>query len=178
VVSPNNVTIRPASLNDLDGIVGLWLAMMREHESFDPRVRLAAKAEDAYRQYVRFYIAQGEAAVFVADHRGEVVGYGLAYPANNLPMFRPKQYGYLSDLVISQSWRRRGVGHALVEATRQWFHRHGIAHIQLQVYCRNSLGRAFWRKEGFDDFVHGLWLAVSPMSQAGSPAGAPTNPQT
>jgi len=151
---------------------------MRDHESFDPRVRLAPKAEDAYRQYARFYIAQDDAAVFVAEHRGEVVGYCLAYPANNLPMFRPKQYGYLSDLVITQPWRRRGVGHALVEATRHWFHRHGIPHIQLQVYCRNSMGRAFWHKEGFDDFVHGLWLAVSSPGQMAFPPGGPANPAT
>jgi len=150
--------IRPAAAADLDAIVALWMAMMREHESFDPRVRLADTADNAYRQYARHYITRGDAAVFVAEHGHEVIGFSLAYRTRNLPMFRPVQYGYLSDLVVQGTWQGRGVGTALLEKTKQWFRQRGIARIQLQVYSRNTSALAFWRKRGFSDFVHGLWL--------------------
>jgi ribosomal protein S18 acetylase RimI-like enzyme len=157
---PDHVTIRPATPLDLEAIVTLWMAMMREHESFDSRVRLADKADNAYRQYLRYYIAEIEAAVFVAENGAEVIGYCLAYPARNLPMFLPSQYGYLSDLTVSQPWRGRGIGGALLEAVRRWFRERGIGHIQLQVYDRNASGLAFWRKEGFSELVHGLWQSA------------------
>lgn len=157
---PDNVAIRSAGLADLDAIVALWMAMMREHESFDPRVQLADTADDAYRQYARHYIARGGAAVFVAEHQREVVGFSLAYRARNLPMFRPVYFGYLSDLVVREPWRGRGLGTALLEATKRWFRQRGIAHIQLQVYSRNTSGLAFWHKTGLSDFVHGLWLEI------------------
>jgi len=156
---PDNVVIRPATLRDLDAIVALWMAMMREHEGFDRRVRLADHAEEAYRQYARHHIAAG-AAVFVAAHQGDVVGFCLAYTARNLPMFVPPQYGYLSDLTVSPSWRGRGIGRSLVETTKRWFAAHGIPHVQLQVYDRNAPGRSFWHKEGFSDFIHGLWCGL------------------
>jgi len=153
---PENVKIRNATLRDLDAIVALWLAMMREHERFDPRIRLADKADNAYRQYVHYYIAREESVVLVAEHQREVIGFCLACPARNLPMFQPTQYGYLSDLTVGEPWRGRGIGSALLEAAKERFRTQGIVHIQLQVYSRNAAGLAFWRKAGFQEFVQGM----------------------
>ena len=160
MILPENVAIRPATLADLDAIVTLWMAMMRDHEAFDPRIRLADKADNAYRQYARYYIARGDAAVFVAECQHEVVGFSLAYCTRNLPMFRPVKYGYLSDLVVCAPWRGRGIGSTLFEATKRWFRKQGVAHVQLQVYSRNASALAFWGKLGFSDFVQGMWLEI------------------
>jgi len=160
ITLPENVRIRPATLQDLDAIVALWMAMMREHEAFDSRIRLALNADNAYRQYVHHYITRDDAAVFVAERGNEVIAFCLAYAARNLPMFHPAQFGYLSDLTVSEPWRGRGVGSALLEATKAWFLRNGIAYIQLQVYSGNAPGIAFWRKAGFEWFVNGMRLTV------------------
>ncbi|MCX8038604.1 MAG: GNAT family N-acetyltransferase [Candidatus Sumerlaeia bacterium] len=168
---PDNVSIRPAVPDDLDAIVALWTAMMREHEEFDPRIRLAPNADIAYRNYAYHHIREG-AAVFVAEyldkqeggrqatHRRQVVGFALAYVARNLPMYQPERYGYLSDLVVAAPWRRCGIGTALLDCVRQRLRREEVAQVQLQVYSKNVAGLGFWRQQGFDDFVHGLWAAL------------------
>lgn len=155
---PRNVTIRPAVLSDLDEIVALWMEMMQEHEQFDSRVRLAGNADEAYENYARYYVLRADADVLVAENKQEVIGFCLAYCARNLPMFRPGQYGFLSDVAVASAWRGKGVGTALVEETKQRFRRHGVRHIQLQVYHHNTAAREFWRKAGFNEFVHGLWF--------------------
>jgi ribosomal protein S18 acetylase RimI-like enzyme len=164
------VRIEAATLADLDAIVRLWMEMMREHESFDSRVRLADKADDAYRQYAHYYIERGDAGIFVARlklggtllSREEIGGFCLSYRARNLPMFRPANYGFISDLTVLRRYRHRGIGRALLEAVRTWFRRQGVTHIQLQVYDRNAPGIAFWKSQGFDEFVHGMWLNINP----------------
>ncbi len=168
---PDNVSIRPATFDDLDAIVALWLDMMREHEAFDPRIRLAPGADIAYRNYAYHHLREG-AAVFVAEipdeprrgkpeRRGrQIVGYVLAYVARNLPMYQPKRYGYLSDLVVAAPWRRCGIGTALLESVRCWLRQEEVAHVQLQVYSENGAGLSFWRQQGFRDFVHGLWAPL------------------
>ena len=157
---PDGVAIRPAALSDLDAIVSLWLGMMREHEAFDSRVRLGPSAGEAYENYARHYVTRSDAPVFVAEHDGEVIAFGLAYRARNLPMFLPDHYGFLSDLVVTPSWRGRGIGTALVgEITRQ-LRAQDVTHVQLQVYHNNARARAFWHRVGFTEFVHGLWLDI------------------
>jgi GNAT superfamily N-acetyltransferase len=159
---PRDVDIRPATLRDLDTIVNLWMAMMHEHASFDPRVRLSESAEKGYRQYARHYIARSDATVFIAEHDREVVGFCLAYRAQNLPMFCPEQYGYLSDLVVRNDWRGRGIGSALFQKTRGWFRDRQITHVQLQVYSLNADGMTFWKKMGLTDFVCSMRLEMEP----------------
>jgi len=158
--SPENVEIRKATFADTEAIVALWLEMMREHEEFDPRVRLSETAEEAYLHYARYYIGRSDSAVFVAETDGEVIAFVLAYRARNLPMFHPAEYGFISDLAVTRPWRRRGIGRALLETLKRWFLERGIEHVQLQVYDRNEAGRNFWREVGFEDFVHGLWLSL------------------
>jgi len=157
---PDDLSIEPAHFSDLDAIVRLWMEMMREHEKFDPRVRLSDTADEAYRQYARYYIDRPDARLLVARNGREVVGFCLAYRARNLPMFRPGAYGFISDMAVTRPWRNRGVGTSLLDAVMQWFRRHGVNHVQLQVYSRNARGVAFWRRCGFEDFVHGMWLNV------------------
>lgn len=156
------IVIRRADTDDLDAIVSLWMDMMHEHEEFDERVRLSVAADEAYRNYACRHIENPEAPVFVADHSGRIIGFCLAYVARSLPMFRPSSYGFISDLMVMESWRRQGVGRSLLGAVQQWLREQGVRSIQLQVYSRNTAAVAFWSRLGFQDFVHGLWMQTPP----------------
>jgi GNAT superfamily N-acetyltransferase len=160
MTTPDPVTIRPATADDLEAVVDLWLEMMAEHEAFDPRVRLSISARSAYRNYALYHIEREDAPVFVVEKRGEIIAYCLAYCARSLPMFRPSSYGFISDLVVGRAWRRQGLGTALLERVRAWFAGRGIRSLQLQVYSRNAPGLQFWQRVGFSPFVHGMWMGL------------------
>ena len=154
----NEVSIRLAKPADARAIAGLWLAMMREHEDYEPHVTLSPGAEEAYHQYASHHIIQTDSIVYVAEQNREIVGYCLAFKTRNLPMFLPEFYGYLSDIALHPNLRGKGIGDTILQRVQDWFREQGCKNIQLQVYYRNEGGKNFWQKANFENFVNGLWF--------------------
>lgn len=152
------ITIRRATIEDMDPVVGLWGEMMAEHERGDPRIRLAEGALPAYRAYLGYHLMNSESCVRVAEVSGIVVGFCMLTISRNLPMFLPARYGYLSDLVVSRSWRREGIGRRLVAETLEWMRLRKIDSVQLQHYSFNKTGETFWKAMGFKDYYTRMWL--------------------
>jgi len=43
-----------------------------------------------------------------------------------------------------------------------WFKKRGLDRIELRVAARNPIGYAFWKKSGFKDYLHVLYLERKP----------------
>ncbi len=152
--------IRDARTEDLAVILHLWAGMMADHETADPRVRLAPGARQAYESYLTHHLDHEDSCVRVAAAGSpeRVIGFYLLTINRNLPMFLPPRYGYLSDMVVEEAWRRRGVGRALVADAREWLRARQIRCVQLQVYARNPRAQVFWNSMGFVAYYQRMWL--------------------
>ena len=156
------IQLRPAAPEDMTAILALWGEMMSEHERQDPRIRLTGGALPAYRAYLGYHLTTEESLVQVAEIPGQgVIGFCMLTVNRNLPMFLPANYGYLSDLVVGRPWRRLGIGRALVREGIHWLRQRGLDSIQLQYYCFNQDGAAFWRAMGFESYYTRMWLDMN-----------------
>lgn len=155
--------VRSATFDDLDAILRLWQAMMREHEAGDSRIQLAGGAVAAYQSYVGYHLANSDSLVLAAESTADdrrVIGFTLGTVTRNLPMFLPPRYGYLSDIAVDAAWRRHGVGRALVERLTRWLNGRDAQAIQLQYYQFNAAGAAFWEAMGFKPYYTRMWKAI------------------
>ena len=98
--------------------------------------------------------------VLLAESGGVPAGFCLMAITNNLKMFLPERYGYLSDLYVHPRARRQGIGRRLVESELAWLAEHGVASVQLQFYQFNKTGEAFWRAMGFEPYYTRMWRDV------------------
>ena len=150
--------IHAAREEDVPALVELWLDMMRDHEAFEPKIRLSPSAGYAYQSYLALHLRSPKSIVVLARQGRRTVGFCCAYVCQNLPMFLPAEFGYVSDLFILPGFRRQGVGSALMDRVTGFFSQAGVACAQLQVYRRNQGGRAFWERRGFEPFFDRMWL--------------------
>lgn len=151
--------LREAVEEDVPRLVRLWGDMMREHEGFESRLRLSENALPAYEVYLLMHLRSSRSRVLVAEREeGRVCGFGCVYVAQNLPMFEPRELGYISDLYVEPACRREGIGRALLEAIRQWFAEQRVPEVHLQVYVQNENGVGFWRSQGFEPFFQRMVL--------------------
>jgi RimJ/RimL family protein N-acetyltransferase len=98
------------------------------------------------RRYLRAIRRFPHAAVFVAEAEdGSVVGR-LSIARDQHPASR-----HVADvgLMVSQSYRRRGVGRALLGASVEWAREQGVRKLELHVFPYNAAAIALYEQFGF-----------------------------
>ena len=112
--------VRPARLDDRDLV---WPLTQQFATSFDPE-RLAF--DSAYASLL------GRSDTFVAVVElptAGIAGYALA--SIHLTLFANGPVGWVEELMVSQDWRRGGMGASLMRAVEHWAAEQGAAYLAL-----------------------------------------------
>ncbi len=144
------MTIRRMRPEDVDAVARLWEALVAYHRQLD--TSLPPAAPQGARRYARRLLDRIDdpmSRVLVADVDGTVVGYVLGVIVDLTPeMFMQDASGFLADIYVDESYRRSGVGRALVTELVDWFRQKGVHYFEWHVAARNEDSIAFWRSLG------------------------------
>lgn len=156
--------IRDARGPDRDEIGRLWRELMTFHHALDPRFTIAPDAQQRYVRHVQEMIRTRDGRVLVATDTatGELVGYLIGELQQRPPIALPGLYGFISDMYVSEAWRREGVGKALFSEMRRWFLDRKATAIELYVAQANPNALAFWQAMGLEPFLTLFHLDLSP----------------
>ena len=136
--------VRPARPSDAEGLAKLGQAVGSEPGGWLVSTNGWREASDE-RRYLRAIRRYPNAAVFVAEDDGVVVGR-LSVARDQHPASR-----HVADLglMVAASHRRRGVGTALLEAAVDWARRAGVRKLELHVFPWNKGAIALYDRFGF-----------------------------
>ena len=150
--------VRPAGTGDLEACVTLnhsyttdrvWQMETREiNGALTVTFRVARLPREVRINYLR----QGEDLLagwqrrdgfLVAEQDGRAICGYVALTAQ-------AEHGiaWVGDLVVDKSWRRRGVGTALLQAAAQWGHNHGLVRLVIEVQTKNYPAIRFCQSRG------------------------------
>jgi RimJ/RimL family protein N-acetyltransferase len=138
--------VRPAEPGDAQGLKDLGDEVSAEPEGWlatDDGWRSAADE----RRYLRAIRRYPHAAVFVAEAEdGSVVGR-LSLARDQHPASR-----HVADvgLMVARSYRRRGVGRALLAAAVEWAREHDVRKLELHVFPYNEAAIGLYERFGFE----------------------------
>jgi GNAT superfamily N-acetyltransferase len=144
-------TSRRATHQDSEALGRLGALLMEVHYGFDRR-RFLAPGEDAasrYGQFVVSHLHDPSSAVFVAELDGALVGYCYAGIEPLSWKELRDEAGFIHDLAIEPTVRRRGVGKALVEAAIEWFRGQDQARVMLWTSPAIDAARDLFERSGF-----------------------------
>jgi RimJ/RimL family protein N-acetyltransferase len=137
--------VRPAELRDAERLVALASSIAGEAEGWllaDSRWRSPGDE----RRYIRALRRHPDAALFVAEAEGELVGR-LSLMRDPHPASR-----HVADLglMVAASHRRRGIGTALMAAAEAWARGAEVAKLELHVFPHNEPALALYEKLGYE----------------------------
>ena len=141
-----SVVVRHAEPRDAPALVGLAQAVGGEEEGWlitSGEWRSAGEE----RRYLRAVRRHADAAVFVAEHDGGIVGR-LSVARDPHPASE-----HVADLglMVARGHRRRGVGRALIGAAEEWARAVGVSKLELHVFPYNDPAIAFYRQLGYTE---------------------------
>ncbi len=130
VPAPDRWRVRGMRLADYDAVLALWRACEG-----------IGLSEADRRPGIAAYLRRNRNMSFVAVAAGRIVGAVLCG--------HDGRRGYLHHLAVARTWRRRGIGRALVDAALARLGKAGIVKCNLFLYDHNAVGREFWRRHGW-----------------------------
>jgi L-amino acid N-acyltransferase YncA len=169
------VSVRPASVNDLDAIRRIY------NEGVEDRVATLERDAKSAEQIESWWREHGERyAVFVAIGAGEILGWA------SLNAFSARcAHSKIADLsvYVGRSSRGNGVGRTLLTQLLESAERSGFHKVVLHALDRNEAGKALYRRCGFVEvgvfkehgLIDGEYVDVVAMEQLFSARASETN---
>ena len=144
------IDVRPFETDDADAVAVAIVDSSIHHTALEPdryRVLDPAAVAAAYRAGLQHPGGQpaDEAATFVAEVDGRVVGVLDIHVARPAGAHQPRTYGYIPEVAVAADARRRGVGAALMSAAEEWARRRGCGYTVLDYNAHNVDAGRFYR---------------------------------
>ena len=138
---PLPVTVRTATLDDVEDLIPLYAAFMR-HDGVQP------PAADELRRRLTRLLGSATDEVLVAHDDGDRA-LGYLQQRYYYSVWRPDWDAYIEDLFVIEEARGRRVGEALLQAALQRAQAHGVARMCLDTSERNLRARRLYERLGF-----------------------------
>ena len=164
VPRPDGVEIRPLAREDFTDA----LALIRELYG------LPATDPEPHRRPFESLVSDVDATPFLAVADGRPAGLIVFHFRRRLN--HATFEGWISDLVVREAFRGRGIGRALVAAVIAEWRLRGSHRIQLEVAADRTAARALYERMGFVE--QGKYFEIGPVAVRGigEPAGVEIRP--
>ena len=144
------VRVREATPRDLDAVVALRLALLREH----PEHPIYGRLQDGRRARARgeLFAAQLRSpieVIFLAERDGAAVGVLRCVESVGSPLLEPARYAYVSSVYVRPEARRQGVLRALLAAAERWARARGLKQMRLHNVAGSADAEGAWSALGF-----------------------------
>ena len=99
------------------------------------------------RQALAEFIGNRRSRTWVAEERGEVVGFLIAER-------QARKAAHIVTIDVVESWRRRSVGSLLMDAAEDWAREQKLAFVYLEAAENNAPALSFYEARGYRKVDH------------------------
>lgn len=145
--------IRRAKKDDLGSVSDLIVRTKRLNNEFDPLFAVVPDVKTRADKYVASSIDEPESLLLVAAEGPKVVGVLRAEMRERL-FYDPHREGFITDFYILPEFRRKALGHEMLEEASTQLKKMGAQIIVADVPARNEIANKFYVKRSFRALTH------------------------
>ena len=143
--------IRQAQLQDVPALAQMNQTVQQWHHDAQPsRYKPPMDSADLQQWFIERL--QDESWFgFIAEVDGKPAGYVLCRVdiTGDNPYVYPSKTLHINQISVDASFRRQGIGRALVQAARETAQTQGVSALTLGVHAQNARAQAFFQTMGF-----------------------------
>ncbi|MBI3790160.1 MAG: GNAT family N-acetyltransferase [Gemmatimonadetes bacterium] len=148
------VTVRAATPADVDALVVLRVALLREHPASPIYGRLRRDVEERARALFAQQLEADDEACLIAERGGAPIGCLRVSDTRGSPLLLPARYGYLASAYVVPEARRQGVLRMLVAHALAWCRARGLVEVRLHADATSDDAARAWEALGFTVAEH------------------------
>lgn len=153
------MNIRLATLDDLQMISNLLTEFFAYNADQQPANYVAATESG---QYPSAVINSTTGDFILAEINNEIVG--LVHVEEDTtppyPSIKYHKYACIVDFIVKEQFRKRKIGHSLLDETKRWAQFRNLEYIELMVLENNQTGRNFYEREQFTTISRTMRLPI------------------
>ena len=157
------IVLRPASSEQLT-LVERFVGDIQTHERARvPELRPAAEIAADYARWLVAEVAARDGVLLLAWDGDVAVGLVAAWPSHDDdPLLAPahRDHGYVSDLAVAATHRRRGIGRALLAAAEAAMRERGCRQMRVCSKASNVEALGTYAAAGFAPYEVILWKTL------------------
>ena len=150
------MNIREYKDEDRTSVLKCIVELQEFEKAFEPDRIEGAKMAEGYLQYLVQECGQNRGHIFVAEVNGLITGFIAAWPETDTvaktALLTHHTYIYISDLVVLPSYRKQGIGAALIKQVEKFAMESGVKLLRVNVLTQNSFAADFYRRMGYRDY--------------------------
>ena len=142
--------VRKATRKELPLLVELSEQLNLDHaKRFSRFPKLAKDSRKVKTKYFKSLFGKNNSVFFVAEEKGEVLGFVLGKDGKDPPVFKETRIGYIGDFYVRPGFRSKGVGKKLLSELRKWFRQKKFRHMEIGCYSQNTKAKKLYLGMGF-----------------------------
>lgn len=110
------------------------------------------------------FMSKTESAWFIAADGKAIVGALLIQLINapDMPLFVPRRFAHIADLVVHPKYRKQHIGRKLMEQAQDWAVGKGAMQMELAVWEFNRGAIKFYEKLGYTTLRRVMTMDIAP----------------
>jgi GNAT superfamily N-acetyltransferase len=146
----SRIHVRAATVRDLDAVMELRLALLREHPEHPIYGRLRFDVSKRARDLFATQLRSATESIFLAEHESVAAGILRCVESIGSPLLDPARYAYVSSVYVRPERRRRGVLRAMLRAADNWARERGLEQMRLHNVAGSESAEGAWAALGFE----------------------------
>lgn len=145
------IRVRKAIPSDYGALCDLFDELDELHREHLPHIFQKPPGPVRDRNYYMELIADESVGLFVAESSTSMLGFAHAKvrEAPDIPLFVPRRYAVLIDLVVRSGYQKRGIGSVIADKMQAWAIAQGATSIELNVFEFNRNAISFYEGLGY-----------------------------
>lgn len=138
----------------------LWKELVDHHSKINSFFTRRKDGHVNFETFITDLIKSEEAKIFIALEDNQIIGYTIAKIDLYPPIYLLEKYGSIYDMFVTLKYRRKGIGKRLWQEALKWFKQLGLERVELSIVPNNPESSFFWKKQGFQDYMHKLYIKI------------------